>query len=192
MEGQKQKLAQKITLLLSLLLENVTFWKLKYFARQQKKILSRGCVYIYCNIAVPARFHPLLGLLSPLLSPLGKYPFWSQRDVIQPIAFLDKWTNQHKNIFFEFGPVVPEISEINQTNKQTLQLYYISIDVETARCRSTICRSKKYLFCQGIHAAHVSRTSMIQCDFHCIELVPTNLACGPCFVEIFTQSLAHP
>ena len=53
--------------------------------------------------------------------------FWTQRDVIQPIAFIDKWTIQHKEFFYFICPVVPEISAFNQTNKQSLQLYNINI-----------------------------------------------------------------
>ena len=39
------------------------------------------------STSICQRFHPLLGV------------YWSQRDVMQALAFLDEWTIQHKHYF---------------------------------------------------------------------------------------------
>ena len=39
------------------------------------------------------------------------------------------YATQKVFFFFKLEPVVPEISAFNHTNKQTLQLYNISIDL---------------------------------------------------------------
>ena len=50
--------------------------------------------------------------------------YWSQRDIL---AFLDKWTNYTiQKYFFQFEPVIPDISVFKQTNSSVLLLQIAS------------------------------------------------------------------